>query len=168
RFVPQKGLMALVRALGTIPAPLRPVLRAVGDGPDREEAVRTAEQLGVVLEAPGVVDTPTLRRAIDESALVAFPSLWAEPFGRVGIEAFARGRPVVASDVGGVSSWLIPDGNGLLVPRGDERALGATIARLLGDDALRHRLGAQARRDAERYRLAPFIDRFLAIALGHA
>ncbi|MGD0051784.1 MAG: glycosyltransferase, partial [Vulcanimicrobiaceae bacterium] len=40
RFVPQKGLMALVRALGTIPAPLRPVLRAVGDGPDREEAVR--------------------------------------------------------------------------------------------------------------------------------
>jgi len=55
-----------------------------------------------------------------------------------------------------------------LVPRGDERALGATIARLLGDDALRHRLGAQARRDAERYRLAPFIDRFLAIALGHA
>jgi len=168
RFVPQKGLMALVRALGTIPAPLRPVLRAVGDGPDREEAVRTAEQLGVVLEAPGVVDTPTLRRAIDESALVAFPSLWAEPFGRVGIEAFSRGRPVVAFDVGGVSSWLIPDGNGLLVPRGDERALGATIARLLGDDALRHRLGAQARRDAERYRLAPFIDRFLAIALGHA
>jgi hypothetical protein len=31
---------------------------------------------------------------------------------------------------------------------------------------LRRRLGAQARRDAERYRLAPFIDRFLAIALG--
>lgn len=166
RFVPQKGLMTLVRALGTIPAPLRPVLRAVGDGPDREEAVRTAEQLGVVLEAPGVVDTPTLRRAIDESALVAFPSLWAEPFGRVGIEAFSRGRPVVAFDVGGISSWLTPDENGLLVPRGDEHALGAAIARLLTDDALRRRLGAQARRDAERYRLAPFIDRFLAIALG--
>jgi glycosyltransferase involved in cell wall biosynthesis len=167
RFVPQKGLMALVRALGTIPAALRPVLRAVGDGPDRAEALQTAARLGVVLEAPGVADSVEIRRTIDESALVAFPSLWAEPFGRVGIEAFSRGRPVVAFDVGGVSSWLIPDGNGLLVPRGDEHALGAAIARLLADDALRGRLGAQARLDAERYRLAPFIDRFLAIALGH-
>jgi glycosyltransferase involved in cell wall biosynthesis len=166
RFVPQKGLMTLVRALGTIPAALRPVLHAAGDGPDRAEALRTAGRLGVVLDAPGVADSVEIRRAIDASALVVFPSLWAEPFGRVGIEAFSRGRPVVAFDVGGISSWLTPDENGLLVPRGDEHALGAAIARLLTDDALRRRLGAQARRDAERYRLAPFIDRFLAIALG--
>jgi glycosyltransferase involved in cell wall biosynthesis len=58
-------------------------------------------------------------------------------------EALARGVPVVASDVGGVSEAL---GNGgLLVPPGDPAALGAALRSWLGDGDLRGRLRQAAR-----------------------
>jgi glycosyltransferase involved in cell wall biosynthesis len=86
------------------------------------------------------------------------PSRWAEPFGYVGIEAFARARTVVAYDVGGVRAWLDDGRNGIAVSPGDERALGDAIAALLDDDARRTQLARRARADAERFRAAPVID----------
>jgi glycosyltransferase involved in cell wall biosynthesis len=161
RLVPQKGLRSLVRALASIPAEQRPILRAFGEGPEAEPAAAEAAGLGVRLELGGVATAPELYRALDECTLVAMPSLWAEPFGRVGIEAFARERPVVAYDVGGVRSWLVDGVNGFAVPPGDELALGAAVGRLLKEDGLRARLGMRARIDAEQYRLAPFLDALL-------
>jgi glycosyltransferase involved in cell wall biosynthesis len=163
RFVPQKGLVSLVRAIGTIDADHRPKLIAIGDGPERALIVKEAARLGVTIEAPGQAGITGVRAAIDAASVVAFPSLWAEPFGRVGIEAFARGRPVVAYDVGGVRSWLDNERNGLVVSRGDEALLGAAIARVLDDESLRVRLSAQAVADAQRRRLGPFLDRLLEI-----
>ena len=65
-----------------------------------------------------------MRAAYDAATLVAMPSLWGEPFGLVGIEAFARGRPVVAYDAGAISEWLCASsGGGRVVPLGDEQAL---------------------------------------------
>ncbi len=164
RFVPQKGLVSLVRAIGTIDAERRPKVIAIGDGPERALIVQEAARLGVTIEAPGTADITGVRAAIDAASVVAFPSLWAEPFGRVGIEAFARGRPVVAYDVGGVRSWLDDNRNGLLVPRGNEALLGSAIARILNDDVLRERLSSEASADARQRRLSPFIDRLLEIA----
>jgi glycosyltransferase involved in cell wall biosynthesis len=65
-------------------------------------------------------------------------------------EALARGVPVIASDVGGVSEAL-GDG-GLLVPPGDPAALGAALRRWLGDGEERARLrrGALERRSSLR------------------
>ena len=51
------------------------------------------------------------------------PSLWPEPFGLVGIEALAAGRPVVASATGGIGDWLEDGVGGLMVPPGDPGAL---------------------------------------------
>jgi glycosyltransferase involved in cell wall biosynthesis len=96
----------------------------------------------------------------------ALPSLWAEPFGLVGIEAFARGRPVVAYDAGGVRAWLEDGTNGFAVRLGDEAALARAMETLANDPALRARLGARARTDAERNRIAPALDALLAHAFG--
>jgi glycosyltransferase involved in cell wall biosynthesis len=61
------------------------------------------------------------------------------------LEAMAHGRPVVATPVGGIPS-LVDDGvTGLLVPTGDTRALRESITRLLGNPALRRKLGRAAR-----------------------
>jgi len=35
------------------------------------------------------------------------PSIWPEPFGKVGIEAMSVGRPVIGTSGGGISDWLI-------------------------------------------------------------
>ena len=162
RVVPQKGLGSLVRAIARIAADVRPALRAFGEGPALREVQDAAARLGVELDAPGTVTAEALRGAIDGAAPVAVPSLWAEPFGYVGIEALARGRPVVAYDVGGVRAWLTDGANGVAVPAGDERALGEAIDALLRDDDRRTSLAQRARADAERFRLAPIADALLS------
>ena len=64
------------------------------------------------------------------------------------LEAMALGKAVVTTRSGG-NTDLIEDGvHGLLVPPRDARALAAALDRLLGDAALRQRLGAAARRRA--------------------
>ncbi len=55
----------------------------------------------------------------------------------------ACGRPVVATDVGGVREAL--EGAGLIVPPRDEEALGEAVVRLLRDDDLRLSLGRRGR-----------------------
>ena len=57
----------------------------------------------------------------------------------------ARGRAVVASAVGGLLDLVEHERTGLLVPPGDPAALRSELERLLGDPALRERLGAAAR-----------------------
>jgi glycosyltransferase involved in cell wall biosynthesis len=61
----------------------------------------------------------------------------------------AHGRPVVAAAVGGLLDLVVPEETGLLVPPRDIPALRAALKRLLGDEELRARLGANARRRAE-------------------
>jgi glycosyltransferase involved in cell wall biosynthesis len=164
RMVPQKGLLSLVRALSRIAPERRPSLVAYGDGPERVLASREAAARGVAMDAPGAASAGQVRAAIDAADVVAVPSLWAEPFGLIGIEAFARGRPVLAYDGGGVRAWLADGINGLAVRTGDEAALARALERLATDDALRERLGTRARAEAERYRLQAVLDQLLATA----
>ena len=81
--------------------------------------------------------------------IAVVPSLWREPFGLVAVEAMAAGLPVVASDTGGLSDIVRPGQTGLLVPPGDAAALAAALETLLDDAALRARMGAAGRIQAE-------------------
>jgi glycosyltransferase involved in cell wall biosynthesis len=60
------------------------------------------------------------------------------------MEAFCRGRPVVASRAGGIPDIVVDRKNGLLVPPGNAAALGGTLSRALTDRALLERLAAGA------------------------
>ncbi|HTD37626.1 MAG TPA: glycosyltransferase family 4 protein, partial [Candidatus Limnocylindrales bacterium] len=162
RVVPQKGLAALVRAVATLEPPRRPPLLALGDGPALREAREEAARLGVALDARGAVSPERVRAAIDDAALVALPSLWPEPFGYSAIEAFARGRTVVAYDVGGVRAWLDDGVNGVAVARGDEAALGLAIGALVDDPVRRGALEREARATAERFRAGAAVDALLS------
>jgi glycosyltransferase involved in cell wall biosynthesis len=86
-------------------------------------------------------EVPEILRACDVALL---PS-WAEPFGRVVVEAMAIGVPVVATSVGGPAE-IIRDGiDGLLVAPRQPDALAAAIVALLDDSDRRQALGAAAR-----------------------
>jgi glycosyltransferase involved in cell wall biosynthesis len=113
---------------------------------DAAVAAGRATRLGVQ------ADVVPLLHAAD---VVLFPSLMAESFGRVPLEALSTGRPVVASRTGAVPEVLAGAPPELLVPPGDPAALAAAVRRLLrwrDDDAgLGGRLSALARRfDADR------------------
>lgn len=133
RVMPSKGARSLVRSLAKLPQARRPLLRIAGDGPDLTSTLDEARAQGVRVEPLGRLDPAAMRDAYDRATIVAMPSLWGEPYGLVGIEAFARGRPVVAYDAGAIGEWL--DGGGRIVDRGDEAALSAAIASLLEPQA---------------------------------
>jgi glycosyltransferase involved in cell wall biosynthesis len=92
--------------------------------------------------------------ALDAATLLVLPSR-SEGMGRVVVEALLRGRPVVASRVGGIPD-LVPDGqNGLLVEPEDTEALAGALVRLLSDRGEAERLAARARASAERFVVSP-------------
>ena len=140
---PDKGIEPLLESLGRLAPGCAAQL--VGDGPDRArfEALRDARGLRGV-EFAGRLDAAEVVERLQQARVVVLPSMWNEPFGIVGLEAMACGRPVVAFDVGGVRQWLDHERTGLIVPRGDTRALADALERLLADDALADRLGAAA------------------------
>ena len=68
-----------------------------------------------------------------------------ESFGMVALEAMACGTPVIASKVGGLSSFIQNDLSGLLIPEGNEVALAEKIHVLLSQPSLKDTLGSKAR-----------------------
>jgi glycosyltransferase involved in cell wall biosynthesis len=118
---------------------------------DRDPAfaagVRRAAPRGRV-SFPGPLTGQALARAYAGADLLVLASR-AETYGMVVTEALARGLPLLATDVGGVSEALGQgaDGTppGLLVRPGDAAALGAALRRWLSDAELRERLRRAAR-----------------------
>lgn len=94
------------------------------------------------------------------------PSLWAEPFGIVSLEAMAFGHPLVASRTGGIVDCIEHGENGLLVPPGDVGALRTAIRCLVDDAHLRARMGRAAHERSFAYRAARIVPRIEAVYQG--
>lgn len=165
RVVPQKGLRSLVRALARIAPARRPALTVAGDGPELSRALDEAKTRGVRISLLGSLDASGVRHAMDHARIVAVPSLWAEPFGLVGIEAFARGRPVVAFSSGAIKEWLGTGGE--LVRRGDEAALAHAIEKLQ-DDVRWGKAAQSAWRSARRYESERHIEQLMSLYFNSA
>lgn len=86
---------------------------------------------------------------LSNSSVVAFPSVYPESFGIVGIEAMMRGRPVVGFDVGGVKDWLKNEENGFLVKNKNVEGFAEAIIKILENDELRNQMGNRAREIAK-------------------
>ena len=108
--------------------------------------------LGDRVSFPGPRTGPDLDRSYAAADLMVLASR-AETYGMVVSEALARGLPVVAADVGGVTEALGHGADGvqpgLLVPPDDPAALGAALRAWLGDAELRGRLRRAARERRE-------------------
>ena len=88
-------------------------------------------------------DLPAVMRALD---LALYVPLESEGMSRVVFESLAAGCALVASRMGVVPEVLVDGEHALLVPAGEATALAAALARLIGDSALRQRLGRAGRR----------------------
>ncbi len=151
RLVPEKGLVHLLRALAKVNQPWQ--LAVAGDGEEMSPCQALTQQLGIAehVHFLGWLEPEVLNTYYARCTLVVVPSLWPEPYGRIGPEAFAYGRPVVAYAVGGIPDWLTHERNGLLVEPGNWAELGRAISRILSDSSLQYKLGAEARHYAEEH-----------------
>ena len=93
------------------------------------------------------------------STIALVPSVWAEPFGLVALEAMAAGRPLIASRTGGLADIVIDGTTGLLVPPGDVDALHAAMTSLLANVALRSSMGVEGRLRAETFTESAILPR---------
>jgi glycosyltransferase involved in cell wall biosynthesis len=115
------------------------------------------------VHALGTVPHADLFALYRAAVVVVVPSVWPEPLSRVLLEAMHVGRPVVATAVGGTPE-VVEDGvTGLLVPKGDPRALARAVTALLLDPHLAERLGkAAAQRVDELFDETRQVDALLA------
>jgi len=173
----EKGQDHLIRAFAEL-ARAHPRARLVLAGAPTAESRAYAESLpGLARQcgiANGVVftgyrdDIPDLIEAAD---LIAIPSVM-EAQSRVGAQALARGRPIVASAVGGLVEIVRDDETGLTVPPADPKALAQALGRLIAEPGLAQRLARAGRDLAERHlRFDTRMAETLAVyekALAHA
>lgn len=143
----EKGFDFVIRALGRLPAAVRPRLRIAANEdflPERTRLVDLARDLDVELRIELHVHPDDLVRHLNAAALFVYASI-REPLGVSALEAMACALPVVAVREGGVAESVLDGVTGRLVPR-DERAFADAVEALLADAGARGRLGAQARR----------------------
>jgi glycosyltransferase involved in cell wall biosynthesis len=153
RLSPEKGVRTLLDAWMHFDPGVP--LRIVGDGPLADEVTRAASRAPCI-EWLGARDAAEVLALMQRAACVICPSEWYETFGRVIIEAFAAGTPVIASDIGALAELVRPEETGLLFTPGDARALAQSVRSLLAAparlDAMRRAARAEfeARYTAER------------------
>ncbi len=165
RFVPKKGFADFLEALALLAARgYGFVARIGGSGPDGNHLKALSARLHLTdkVQFVGWVDD---KRAFFEALdLVCVPSR-EEPFGIVVLEAMAHGRATIATDAAGPRE-IVRDGvDGLLVPRGDPRALAAAIAGLLDQPERRLALAAAGRRTVCTRFALPVVARRISAAL---
>lgn len=163
RLVPYKGLRVLLDAMRGVPG----TLFVVGVGPLLRDLRAQALAAGIAERVrffPKVTDNelPDFFHAADAFVL---PSVTrAEAFGIVQLEAMACGKPVISTRLGtGVDEVNVHGRTGLTVVPGDAAGLRGAMRALAERQALRARLGAQARRRAQQYSSRAMTDAMLAL-----
>lgn len=127
RLTPEKGLRTLLSAWREIGGDLP--LKIVGDGADR--GVGELESEGV--EWIGRLAASDVLELMGAATVVIVPSVWYEPFGRVAIEAYAKGTPVIASRVGGLAELVKEGETGYGFESDNPASLVEAVRKLLSD-----------------------------------
>ncbi|BDM79305.1 glycosyltransferase family 4 protein [Acaryochloris marina] len=124
RLSVEKGLDTLLSAWDKLQSPFP--LRIVGDGPLSELV------LDKIKESPhiswlGRKSIDEVHQLMGEASFLIFPSKWYETFGRVAIEAFAKGTPVIASQIGAIAELVEHKRTGLQFQPGDSLDLAEQV-----------------------------------------
>jgi glycosyltransferase involved in cell wall biosynthesis len=167
RMTAEKGGPLLLDALPAVRQSLRRplVVTFAGDGPERRRwearaaRVRQRDQ-ALDIRFVGWVAAPDRCRLVLDHDVLVVPSVWPEPFGLVGLEAAACGRPAVAFAVGGVAEWLEDGVTGCLAPgdRPTSAGLAHALACCLASAGRAEAMGRQAAARAARVSLAAHLD----------
>ncbi len=163
RLVKGKGVQVLIESLGTMRDSAWRLVVA-GTGPQLGGLRAAVTRLGLTerVEFVGELLPRDLDAWYARACVVVSPVVRPEPFGLVGIEAMARGKPVVAFAGGATEEWLVDGETGLAVREPTAAALGAALRRILGDAPLRERCGRNALVRSQAFAPERFVESLLA------
>lgn len=130
RLSPEKGIDTAISAWRVLSMPLG--LKIIGTGPMESELKSRASD-DRRIEFLGHRELSEVLGIIGEAAVLIFPSEWFETFGRVAIESYAKGTPVIAAAIGAVAEVVENEVTGYLFSPGDAEGLAKQVNRLVSD-----------------------------------
>jgi glycosyltransferase involved in cell wall biosynthesis len=162
RLVSGKGIFDLVRAFATI-CDQRARLKIIGDGPDRLRLEQLVAELGLNGQVvfSGLKTGDELVAEVRKSGIFVLPSIWEEPMGIVGLELMAAGKPLIVSQVGGLSECTGPAA--LKVPNGNVSILAETMTILRGNLVLQHQLMEASLERVQQFRPDNAVEEYLSM-----
>ncbi|MFX0079658.1 MAG: glycosyltransferase family 4 protein [Candidatus Hermodarchaeota archaeon] len=165
RLVPYKGLDTLLHAFKQIlPQIPSTQLAIVGSGPQLPKLQEICHQLELTnsVHFLGILPRRKLRDTYTACDVFVLPSRSrSEAFGIVLLEAMARAKPVVATNVGGIPYVVNNGKTGILVPPSDQTSLAEAITQLLLNPQTRQQLGQAGYQRVTEYFTRPPITRKL-------
>lgn len=161
RLSVEKGLGVMLDAWrqlkGKIP------LKILGNGPMASLVTEAAQDMPEI-EWLGRRPLEEVYEVVGKAAFLVFPSEWYETFGRVAIEAFARGTPVVASNIGAITELIDHKRTGMHFRPGDPTDLATQVEWLLAHPQELLQMRQEARTEFEaKYTAADNYKRLMEI-----
>jgi len=152
RLVERKGVPVLIDAFNLAQKSISHKLVIVGDGPERLAIENRIRQLGLGsrVKVTGWVSVPDKDEYYRRCSFFVLPAVYdkhgdTEGLGVVMLEAMAFAKPVIASEVGGITDVVTDGVNGMLVPAGDVPALARALVTMATDERMRRQMGANAK-----------------------
>lgn len=146
RLSKEKGILTLLKAVKKVNVPVK----IVGDGPLKsgyEAFTKDNDMSHVTFE--GYKSGQELREIFQGSAFLVVPSEWYENSPMTILEAFAYGKPVIGSKMGGIPEMIEPGQTGLLFEAGNPDQLSERIRTLWSDSSMILKMGRNGRRKVE-------------------
>jgi len=141
QLIKGKGVDLLLKAMSKVYHPVRLIIVGTGNEEPNIKSMIKSMKLDDRVELVGW--SSDVERYYRQADVVVVPSRWQEPFGLVGLEAFAYQTPVVAFNVGGITEWLHDGENGLLAKAGNVKDLAEKIESLISNASLCSDLGKE-------------------------
>jgi glycosyltransferase involved in cell wall biosynthesis len=162
RLSGEKGVEAVLQAVMQLPTGTCK-LDIAGQGVSSYERYLRAKYRVPAITFLGYVEPDTFLHSID---VLIVPSVWNEPFGRIIIEAYASGVPVVASKRGGIPE-LVEDGvTGYLFDPGNPGDLRAKMTRCIDEPALINSMRSACLERATNFSTSRIVEQYLKVYAG--
>ncbi|ASC72109.1 Glycosyltransferase Type 1 [Halomicronema hongdechloris C2206] len=146
RLSVEKGLDTLLSAWKLLRSPVP--LKIVGDGPLADQVAEVTTRLPNI-EWLGRRPMAEVHNLMGEAQFLVFPSKWYETFGRVAVEAFAKGTPVLAADLGAIAELVENERTGLRFCPGNAVDLADKVDYLLAQPKRLEEMRRSARAEFE-------------------
>lgn len=166
RLTAVKGQDTLIRAIAECLRQGEKVfLLILGEGELRSDLEALSTELGIAESVRFLGWRSDVASVIDACDIFCLPSL-NEGMGKAIVEAMAMGKPVIASDVGGIPDLVIPGENGILFPPGNSNALAKVILNLRDHPEMRVKMGEQGWGKALGYGVESMIHKIDSLYAG--
>ena len=146
QLIRSKGVDTLLHAMTRTKHPCRLVLAGQGRQEEMFRSMANSLGLGERVKFLGQISDEKLSAWYRKVSCVVLPARQPESFALVGPEAMSHGTPVIATNVGGVGTWLEDGETGIAVPSNDPEALANAMDRISGGNGLCETLGQNARK----------------------